>query len=304
MIRPSLFSSGESSGYKLRSWMHLSAMVPCILAGRILSYSYIPHLVVVLVEHDNNLGHVVQLWDSTQIVHGSLPLLVFVFLIYTHKQSHGISNSRHLAAFSEMGLSEFVSPQDNNIVRTKNTLLNLHEERRPSNASGVLRVRSNCIEGRYSYPYNPHADLSTSSCKPPTSCWLKKSITHNRFPNTVILIQWPTEWSILTKSQKNHQGWTCAKKGTKWSCFYTMLNEVYRATLDPWAPQGRAAHPSLLPNTAREWPYLKCHSRCCGASHHLDRHETNPTGTNESRCSLISLCWQHSILRHSSWGIK
>lgn len=90
---------------------------PCNRTGSIVSYCSIPHLVVVLVEHDNNLGHVVQLWDSTQIVHGSLPLLVFVFLIYTHKQLHGISNSRHLAAFSEMGLSEFLSPQGN-IVRT------------------------------------------------------------------------------------------------------------------------------------------------------------------------------------------
>lgn len=166
MIHQSLFISGESSGYRLPSWTHLSGTVPFIMAGRILSYSYIPHLVVVLVEHDNNLGHVVQLWDSTQIVHGSLPLLVFVFLIYTHKQSHGISNSRHLAAFSEMGLREFVSPQDNNIVRTKNTLLNLHEEKWPCNEGGVLKVRSNCIEGHYSYPYNPRAVLSTSSCKP------------------------------------------------------------------------------------------------------------------------------------------
>ena len=211
MICPSLFTSWESSGYRLPSWTHLSGTVPCIMAGRILSYSYIPHLVVVLVEHDNNLGHVVQLWDSTQIVHGSLPLLVFVFLIYTHKQSHGISNSRHLAAFSEMGLREFVSPQDNNIVRTKTTLLNLHEERWPCNEGRVLTVRSNCIEGHYSYPYNPRADLSTSSCKPPMPCWLEKSITHRRFPHTVILKSWPAEWSILEKSRKKHKGWTCAK---------------------------------------------------------------------------------------------
>lgn len=38
------------------------------------------HLVVVLIEHDDDLCHVVEFRDGSQVVHGSLPLLVLLLL--------------------------------------------------------------------------------------------------------------------------------------------------------------------------------------------------------------------------------
>lgn len=38
------------------------------------------HLIVVLVQHDDNLGHVVQFRDGAEVIHGALPLLVLLLL--------------------------------------------------------------------------------------------------------------------------------------------------------------------------------------------------------------------------------
>lgn len=39
-----------------------------------------PHPGVVLIEHDDNLRHVVELWDGTEISQSSLPLCILGFL--------------------------------------------------------------------------------------------------------------------------------------------------------------------------------------------------------------------------------
>lgn len=46
------------------------------------------YLVVVFIQHDDNLSHVVELRDSTEVIHGTLPLLVLLLLSYkfTHTQ--------------------------------------------------------------------------------------------------------------------------------------------------------------------------------------------------------------------------
>lgn len=46
------------------------------------------HLIVVLVQHDDNLSHVVELGDSTEVIHGTLPLLVLLLLLHTHTQTY------------------------------------------------------------------------------------------------------------------------------------------------------------------------------------------------------------------------
>lgn len=175
MIQLSLSTSWELRSQDSQLILSLRA-APSIVAGRILSYSYIPHLVVVLVEHDNNLGHVVQLWDSTQIVHGSLPLLVFVLLIYiyiyTHKQSCGISNSRHLAAFSEMGLRDFASPQGSSIVRTKTREMALHW------GQGAYR-KEQLHTWTLQLPTQPTCRSKDTQMQAPVPCWLEKSVTHS-----------------------------------------------------------------------------------------------------------------------------
>lgn len=51
----------------------------------------------------------------------------------------------------------------------------------------MLTVRSNCIEGYYSYPYNPRAVLSTSRCKPPYAMLTEEKHNPQQYPNTVIL---------------------------------------------------------------------------------------------------------------------
>lgn len=47
------------------------------------------HLVVVLVQHDDNLGHVVEFGDGAEVIHGTLPLLVLLLLPHkTHTSTH------------------------------------------------------------------------------------------------------------------------------------------------------------------------------------------------------------------------
>lgn len=42
------------------------------------------YLVVVLIQHDNYLGHVVEFRNGTKVVHCPLPLLVLLLLSHTH----------------------------------------------------------------------------------------------------------------------------------------------------------------------------------------------------------------------------
>lgn len=44
-----------------------------------------PHLCVVLIEHDDNLGHVVELRDGTKVSQSSLPLCILGFLPNTRR---------------------------------------------------------------------------------------------------------------------------------------------------------------------------------------------------------------------------
>lgn len=45
------------------------------------------NLIVVLIEHDDNLGHVVEFGDGAEVIHGSLPLLVLLLLSQTQNTS-------------------------------------------------------------------------------------------------------------------------------------------------------------------------------------------------------------------------
>lgn len=44
-----------------------------------------PHLCVVFIEHDDNLGHVVELWDGAKVSQSSLPLCILGFLPNTRR---------------------------------------------------------------------------------------------------------------------------------------------------------------------------------------------------------------------------
>lgn len=46
------------------------------------------YLIGILIQHDHNLGHVVQLTDHFQVVHGPLPLLIFGLLRKKQKTIH------------------------------------------------------------------------------------------------------------------------------------------------------------------------------------------------------------------------
>lgn len=45
-----------------------------------------PHLCVVFIEHDDNLGHVVELRDGTKVSQSSLPLCILGFLSNTKRR--------------------------------------------------------------------------------------------------------------------------------------------------------------------------------------------------------------------------
>lgn len=53
------------------------------------------NLIVVLIEHDNNLGHVVELRDGAEVVHSSLPLRILLLLLRNHqKHKHNSASAR------------------------------------------------------------------------------------------------------------------------------------------------------------------------------------------------------------------
>lgn len=43
------------------------------------------YLIVVLIQHDDNLSHIVEFRDSTEVIHGTLPLLVLLLLSQRQK---------------------------------------------------------------------------------------------------------------------------------------------------------------------------------------------------------------------------
>lgn len=51
------------------------------------------HLIVVLIQHDDNLSHVVELGDSTEVIHGTLPLLVVLLLLHMYTDTQNKSAS-------------------------------------------------------------------------------------------------------------------------------------------------------------------------------------------------------------------
>lgn len=52
------------------------------------------YLIVVLIQHDDNLSHIVEFRDSTEVIHGTLPLLVLLLL--SHKQKLRFNFHPHL----------------------------------------------------------------------------------------------------------------------------------------------------------------------------------------------------------------
>lgn len=50
------------------------------------------NLIVVLIEHDNDLGHVVELRDGAEVIHSSLPLRILLLL------SHTTQETKHMEA--------------------------------------------------------------------------------------------------------------------------------------------------------------------------------------------------------------
>lgn len=64
-----------------------------------------PHLVVVLVQHDDNLGHVVEFRDGAEVIHGTLPLLVLLLLPHqTHTESPPLTLTEDS---QESGIAEY-----------------------------------------------------------------------------------------------------------------------------------------------------------------------------------------------------
>lgn len=49
------------------------------------------YLIIVLVEHDDNLSHVVEFRHGTEIIHGTLPLLIVLLLLHTNKSIFGLN---------------------------------------------------------------------------------------------------------------------------------------------------------------------------------------------------------------------
>lgn len=45
------------------------------------------YLIVVLIQHDDNLSHIVEFRDSTEVIHGTLPLLVLLLLSQTQTKT-------------------------------------------------------------------------------------------------------------------------------------------------------------------------------------------------------------------------
>lgn len=68
----------------------------------LISHLLAPHLCVVLIKHDDNLGHVVKLWDGTKIIQSSLPLCILGLLP---------NAKRGKPLLKEMGVREWAGSQ-------------------------------------------------------------------------------------------------------------------------------------------------------------------------------------------------
>ncbi len=66
-------------------WMRRDCLQDDTMSGTPRAKAAVHYLIVVLIQHDDNLSHVVEFRDSTEVIHGTLPLLVLLLLSQTHR---------------------------------------------------------------------------------------------------------------------------------------------------------------------------------------------------------------------------
>lgn len=99
-----------------------------------------PHPGVVLIEHDDNLRHVVELWDGTEISQSSLPLCILGFLPNARRGGPGPKDE---------GVSEWAGRQEEACSEKKS-----EEESKRTLGQEAHRLRE---EGRSLHPEVPHS---------------------------------------------------------------------------------------------------------------------------------------------------